>query len=140
VRPTTLGRKACILNVQTSDYWHANPKTQWHRVIIFTDKLVDIAERNLRKGSKVYVEGRLETRKWRDKNGETESWTVEVVLSGFDGRLTLLDDRPQDRDELAEPAELPPTMMAAKRSSKHGAGAEAAPESDKIDSGLSFLT
>src|SRR5215813_6178538 len=93
VRPTTLGRKACVLHVQTSDYWHANPRTQWHRVVIFIDKLVEIAGRNLRKGSKVYVEGSLQTRKWHAKDGTSETWTTEIILSGFDGRLTLLDDR-----------------------------------------------
>ena len=67
-------------------------RTEWHRVVIFNPQLADIAERYLRKGSKVYLEGQLQTRKWEDSNGG-ERYTTEVVLQNFSGNLVLLDGR-----------------------------------------------
>ena len=141
VRRTTQGRKAVVLNVQTSDYWRpGDARTQWHRVVIYNERLAELAERCLRKGSKVYVEGALETRKWLTKDGKSETWTAEVIISGFQGRLTLLDDELPARDEaLADDAEAPPTPLSIKRSvAKYGDGADAAPD-DKIDPALSWL-
>jgi single-strand DNA-binding protein len=67
-------------------------KTEWHRVVIFNERLAEVAEKFLKKGSKVYVEGQLQTRKWTDKDG-LEKYTTEVVLSRFRGELTMLDGR-----------------------------------------------
>lgn len=90
------GGKVCNLRVATSETWkdkntgERKEKTEWHTVAIFNDGLVGIAERYLRKGSKVYLEGKLQTRKWQDQNG-ADKYSTEVVLQGFDGTLTMLD-------------------------------------------------
>src|SRR5690606_22782096 len=67
-------------------------KTEWHSVVIFNENLCKVAEQYLRKGSKVYIEGQLQTRKWQDQSGQ-ERYTTEVVLQGFNGTLTMLDGR-----------------------------------------------
>src|SRR5690606_18076225 len=67
-------------------------RTEWHRVVIFNDRLADVAQRFLKKGSKIYVEGQLQTRKWQDQSGQ-EKYTTEIVLSKFRGELTMLDGR-----------------------------------------------
>lgn len=98
VRSAQNGDKIVQLSVATSENWkdrqsgERREKTEWHRVVIFNPNLADIAERFLRKGSKVYVEGQLQTRKWQDQSGQ-ERYTTEVVLSRFRGELTLLDGR-----------------------------------------------
>lgn len=98
VRNTNDGTKVVQLSVATSERWkdrqsgEARERTEWHRVVIFNDRLSDVAERFLRKGSKVYLEGALQTRKWTDQNGQ-ERYTTEVVLGRFRGELTLLDGR-----------------------------------------------
>lgn len=98
VRTTQNGSKICNFTLATSENWkdkqtgERREKTEWHRVAIFNPNLASIAERFLRKGSKVYVEGQLQTRKWTDQSG-AERYTTEVVLSQFRGELTLLDSR-----------------------------------------------
>ncbi|MGC2854109.1 single-stranded DNA-binding protein [Novispirillum sp. DQ9] len=98
VRTTQNGQKICNLNIATSETWkdrqsgERRERTEWHRVVIFSPPLADIAERYLRKGSKVYIEGQLQTRKWTDQNG-AERYSTEVVLQPFKGELTLLDGR-----------------------------------------------
>lgn len=98
VRSTQNGGKIVNLNLATSESWKdknsgdRQEKTEWHRVVIFNDRLGDVAERYLKKGSKVYVEGQLQTRKWTDKEGQ-ERYTTEVVIGRFKGELTLLDGR-----------------------------------------------
>jgi single-strand DNA-binding protein len=67
-------------------------RTEWHRVVIFNDKLCEVVERYLKKGSKVYIEGQLQTRKWTDKDGQ-DRYSTEVVLQRFRGELTMLDGR-----------------------------------------------
>jgi len=67
-------------------------KTEWHRIAIFSEGLVNVAERFLRKGSKVYIEGQLETRKWQDQSGQ-DRYTTEIVLRGYNSSLTMLDGR-----------------------------------------------
>ena len=92
------GAKIVNLNIATSDSWkdklsgERKERTEWHRVVIFNPQLADIAERYLKKGSKVYLEGQLQTRKWEDKDGQ-ERYTTEVVLQNFSGQLVLLDAR-----------------------------------------------
>ena len=86
------------LSVATSETWRdkssgeRKEKTEWHRVVIFNKNLAEVAEKYLRKGSKVYVEGQLQTRKWTDKDGQ-EKYSTEVVLQNFRGELTMLDGR-----------------------------------------------
>lgn len=107
VRSTQDGSKIVNLSVATSDRWRdrqsgeQRERTEWHRVVIFNEKLGEIAERYLKKGSKVYLEGALQTRKWTG-NDNQERYTTEVVLQRFRGELTLLDGRGEsgvmDRD------------------------------------------
>lgn len=98
VRHAQDGSKIVNLNVATSENWkdknsgERKEKTEWHRVVIFNDRVADIAERYLKKGSKVYIEGALQTRKWTDQSG-AEKYSTEVVISRFKGELTLLDGR-----------------------------------------------
>jgi len=98
VRSTQAGDKVVNLSVATSDRWkdkntgEPRERTEWHRVVIFNDRLGDVAEKYLRKGSKVYIEGQLQTRKWTDQSG-VEKYTTEVVLQRFRGELTMLDSK-----------------------------------------------
>jgi single-strand DNA-binding protein len=98
IRSFSNGGRVANLAVATSESWRdkqsgeRKEKTEWHRVAIFNDRLVEIAEKYLRKGSKVYLEGQLETRKWTDQSGQ-EKYTTEVVLKQFRGELTMLDGR-----------------------------------------------
>jgi single-strand DNA-binding protein len=98
IRSMQNGGKVCNLTVATSERWRdrgsgeQQERTEWHRVVIFDDRLVDVAERYLKKGAKVYLEGELQTRKWQDQSGQ-ERYTTEVVLRKFRGQLTMLDSR-----------------------------------------------
>lgn len=98
VRTTQNGEKIVNLSVATSESWkdrnsgEKRERTEWHRVVIFNDRLGDVAERFLHKGSKVFLEGQLQTRKWTDNSGQ-ERYTTEVVLGRFRGELQLLDSR-----------------------------------------------
>ncbi|WP_296764597.1 single-stranded DNA-binding protein [Sediminimonas sp.] len=98
VRTFQNGGKVCNLRVATSETWkdrntgERREKTEWHSVAIFQEGLVRVAEQYLRKGSKVYLEGKLQTRKWQDQNGQ-DRYSTEVVLQGFDGTLVMLDGR-----------------------------------------------
>ena len=98
VRSFANGGKVANLSLATSETWRdkqsgeRKEKTEWHRVAIFNERLVEVAEKYLRKGSKVYLEGQLETRKWTDQSG-AEKYTTEVVLRQFRGELTMLDGR-----------------------------------------------
>jgi single-strand DNA-binding protein len=98
IRSFANGGRVANLSVATSESWRdkqtgeRKDRTEWHRVAIFNERLVEIAEKYLRKGSKVYLEGQLETRKWTDQSGQ-EKYTTEVVLRQFRGELTMLDGR-----------------------------------------------
>lgn len=98
IRQTKDGRPIANLSVATGESWKDKntgeriEKTEWHRVVIFNEGLAKIAEQYLRKGSKVYLEGQLQTRKWQDQNGQ-DKYTTEVVLQGYNGNLTMLDSR-----------------------------------------------
>src|SRR5680860_28262 len=98
IRHTQDGRPIVNLRVATSDSWRdkatgeRREKTEWHRVVIFSEGLAKIAEQYLKKGSKVYLEGALQTRKWEDQQGQ-ERYSTEVVLQGFNSTLTMLDGR-----------------------------------------------
>ena len=92
------GGKVCNLRIATSETWkdrntgERKERTEWHSVAIQAEGLVRIAEQYLRKGSKIYVEGQLETRKWQDQSGQ-DRYTTEIVLRSYNGTLTLLDGR-----------------------------------------------
>lgn len=98
IRRTQDGRPICNFSVATSESWRdkasgeRREKTEWHNVVIFNEGLCKIAEQYLKKGSKVYIEGALQTRKWEDKDGQPR-YTTEVVLQGFNSQMTLLDGR-----------------------------------------------
>ena len=98
IRRTQDGRPIANLRVATSESWRdkntgeRREKTEWHRVVIFSEGLAKIAEQYLKKGSKVYLEGALQTRKWQDKDGQ-DRYSTEVVLQGFNSQLTMLDGR-----------------------------------------------
>src|SRR3954463_5772847 len=98
VRSTQDGSKIVNLTLATSETWNdrtsgeRKERTEWHRVVIFNDRVADVAERFLKKGAKIYVEGSLQTRKWTDQQGQ-ERYTTEVVIGRFNGQLTMLDTR-----------------------------------------------
>jgi len=98
VRYAQSGAKIVNLSVATSENWkdresgERREKTEWHRVVIFNDRLADVAEQYLKKGSKVYLEGQLQTRKWTGNDGQ-ERYTTEIVLQRYRGELTMLDTR-----------------------------------------------
>jgi single-strand DNA-binding protein len=98
VRSTQDGSKIVNLTLATSETWNdrasgeRKEKTEWHRVVVFNDRVADVAERFLKKGAKIYVEGALQTRKWTDQQGQ-ERYTTEVVIGRFNGQLTMLDTR-----------------------------------------------
>ncbi|MGD9473142.1 MAG: single-stranded DNA-binding protein [Novosphingobium sp.] len=96
IRSFQNGGKVCNLRIATSEQWkdrntgERQERTEWHNVAVFSEGLVNVCERYLRKGSKVFVEGQLRTRKWQDQSGN-DRYTTEVVLQGFNGTLTMLD-------------------------------------------------
>ncbi len=98
IRRTQDGRPIANLRVATSESWRdkttgeRKEKTEWHRVVVFNEGLCKIIEQYLKKGSKVYLEGALQTRKWQDKEGQ-DRYSTEVVLQGFNSQLTMLDTR-----------------------------------------------
>ena len=107
IRSTQDGTRIANLSVATSETWRdrnsgeRRERTEWHRVAIFNDRLVDVVEKYLRKGSKVYIEGQLQTRKWTDQNGQ-DRYTTEVVLQRYRGELTMLDSRASGSSDFAE--------------------------------------
>ena len=117
-RQTQDGRPIVNMSVATSETWkdrqtgERRERTEWHRVVIFNERLAEFAQNYLQKGRKVYVEGQLQTRKWTDQSGQ-EKYTTEVVLGRFRGELTMLDSRADSgggsRDYGGEPAGAPAT-------------------------------
>ncbi|MBV6657245.1 MAG: single-stranded DNA-binding protein [Devosiaceae bacterium] len=106
VRRLQSGDPVVNLSLATSETWRdrqsgeRREKTEWHRVVIFNENLAKVAEQYLRKGSKIYIEGQLQTRKWQDQNGQ-DRYSTEVVLQKYRGELTMLDGR-QDRDGMGQ--------------------------------------
>ena len=128
IRRTQDGRPIANLSVATSESWRdkatgeRKEKTEWHRVVIFSEGLAKVAEQYLKKGAKVYLEGQLQTRKYTDQSG-AEKYTTEVVLQGFNATLTMLDgrggggggfsDEPSGDFGGAGPSSAPPRRVAA---------------------------
>jgi single-strand DNA-binding protein len=104
MRRTQDGRGVANLRIATSEAWRdkasgeRKERTEWHRVVCFNDGLCRVIEQYVKKGSKVYIEGQLQTRKWTDKDG-IEKFSTEVVLQGFGGALTLLDGKANASDD-----------------------------------------
>jgi single-strand DNA-binding protein len=102
IRRTQDGKAIANLRIATSESWkdkntgERKEKTEWHRVVVFNEGLCRVAEQYLKKGSKVYIEGQLQTRRWTDKDG-VEKYSTEVVLQGFCGALTMLDGAPEQQ-------------------------------------------
>ena len=103
IRAMQNGDKIVQLSIATSDRWkdknsgEQRERTEWHRVVIFNDALGKIAEQYLKKGSTVYLEGQLQTRKWTDQQSGQDKYTTEVVLQRYRGELTLLGSRPDNQ-------------------------------------------
>lgn len=116
IRSFSNGGKVANLRLATSETWkdkntgERQERTEWHTVAIFNDGLVSVVERYLKKGSKVFVEGQLQTRKWQDQSG-ADRYSTEVVLRGFGGTLTMLDSKPSDGGGYTPaPASSPPPV------------------------------
>jgi single-strand DNA-binding protein len=139
IRSAQSGMKIVNLTVATSDSWNdkasgeRKEQTEWHRVVIMNDRLADVAERFLKKGSKVYLEGKLQTRKWTDNSGQ-EKYTTEVLLGRFGAEMLLLDRNPNSGggDDYAPRASAAPRPAAA-RSGGGGGGWDSRPETDLDD-------
>lgn len=112
VRNAQDGSKIVTFSIATSESWkdknsgERKDRTEWHRIVMFNERLGEVAEKYLRKGSKVYIEGALQTRKWTDNNN-IEKYTTEVVISRFKGELTLLDSKGSTGADMDSSAQLP---------------------------------
>ena len=127
IRNTQNGSKIANLTLATSETWNdkgsgeKKEKTEWHRVVVFNDRLVDVVERFVKKGRKIYIEGTLQTRKWTDQSG-VEKYTTEVVLDRFRGELVLLDsNRGSDEGGYAGGNEGPARAPARAPAARSGA-------------------
>ncbi len=140
VRNTQDGAKIVNFTLATSETWNdrasgeRKERTEWHRIVVFNDNVANVVEKYVRKGSKVYVEGALQTRKWTDQSGQ-EKYTTEVVIGRFNGNLTLLDSRSSGEGggmseggggyqprERAAPAARAPASSGARGGSSSGGG------------------
>ena len=112
IKNTATGGKVAVMKLATNETWNdkttgeRRKRTEWHRVVIFSEPLVRIAEQYLRKGSSLYVEGTLRTRKWTGQDG-VERYTTEIHVGGWDGKLVLLDKPSQQRPQTQSPAPEP---------------------------------
>ena len=103
IRSFQSGGKVCNLSIATSERWkdrdtkEQKERTQWHRVVVFNEPLINLIEMYVKKGSKLFIEGQLETRKWTDASGQ-EKYSTEVVLRAYKGELTFLDSRSNNND------------------------------------------
>src|ERR1700722_2625470 len=151
VRSTQDGSKIVNLTLATSETWNdrasgeRKEKTEWHRVVIFNDRVADVAERFLKKGAKIYVEGSLQTRKWTDQSGQ-EKYTTEVVIGRFNGQMTMLDTR-SGVGEAGDsgggsreraPAAARPAASAAAGGGRAGAPSWDAPKGGDLDDEIPF--
>jgi single-strand DNA-binding protein len=140
IRSTQDGTRVANLSVATSESWRdknsgeRRERTEWHRVVIFNDRLVEVVEKYLHKGSKVYLEGALQTRKWTDQSGQ-ERYTTEVVLQRYRGELTMLDSRGggEAGGGMAEPGSETPSYGAPA-----GGGGRAATSGGDLDDDIPF--
>ncbi|CEF41675.1 single-strand binding protein [Acetobacter senegalensis] len=143
VRHSQSGQKIVSFTLATSDTWNdrqsgeRRERTEWHRIVIFNERLADVAERFLRKGRKVYLEGSLQTRKWQGQDGK-DNYTTEVVVPRFGGELTILDTRHTEEGEQSGGYSNAPRNSGT-RSNGGQAGAWDAPQSnDDLDDEIPF--
>jgi single-strand DNA-binding protein len=151
IRTLQSGTKVANLSIATSETWNdrqsgeRKERTEWHRVVIYNERLADVAERFLRKGRKVYLEGSLETRKYTDQAGQ-EKYTTEVVLRNFRGELTLLDSASGEAGGAGEgggyreraPAPQRATTGAARSGGGGGGPSWDAPKGGDLDDEIPF--
>jgi len=148
VRRLNSGSPVVNLRIATSESWRdkntgeRQERTEWHNVVIFNENLAKIAEQYLKKGSKVYVEGQLQTRKWQDQSGQ-DKYTTEVVLTRFRGELTLLDSRSEgggavsDRSDFGRSSPME-TGGGARRAGGGGGGGNAPSYAEELDDEIPF--
>lgn len=140
VRSFQNGGRVCNLSIATSESWkdkttgERKERTEWHRVVIFNENLVKIAEQYIKKGTKVYIEGQLETRKWTDQSG-VEKYTTEVVLRPYRGELTILDSRNSSSEQ---PVEYAMAAGAENYTPSSGGGRQSAPPVNDMDDEIPF--
>jgi single-strand DNA-binding protein len=143
VRHTQDGAKIVHLSVATSERWRDRgsgenrERTEWHRVVIFNERLGEIAEKYLAKGRTVYLEGQLQTRKWTDQSGQ-ERYTTEVVLSRFRGELTLLGGRGEDAGYGGGPPDDDEGRGGSSSGSGGGGGGRKSSGYDDLDDEIPF--
>jgi single-strand DNA-binding protein len=136
IRHTNDGKPIANLSIATSESWRdkaagdRKEKTEWHRVVIFSEPLCKVAEQYLKKGAKVYLEGALQTRKWTDQSG-VEKYSTEVVLQAFGGVLTMLDSKRDDDSEHHD--QRPISERAAPRRTDPITSGPARPSTDMND-------
>ena len=141
VRNMQSGDPIVHLNLATSESWkdknsgERREKTEWHRVVIFNENLGRIAQQYLRKGSKVYIEGALQTRKWQDQSG-VEKYTTEVVLQRFRGELTMLDSR--SSSGLEDGSSVQGSEIGGSEESMKASSDEIGTVSDQLDDEIPF--
>jgi single-strand DNA-binding protein len=141
VRTTQDGQKVVTLSLATSEIWkdrqtgERKERTEWHRVVIFNERIGDVAERFLRKGRKIYIEGSLQTRKWTDQSGQ-DRYSTEVVIGRFKGELVLLDSGQGEAGDSAASRDQAPAMASAPQN----VGPEGKPKqgSDDLDDSITF--
>ena len=146
VRTTQDGTKIVSFSLATSETWNdrasgeRKERTEWHRVVVFNDRIAEVAEKYLRKGRKVYVEGSLQTRKWTDQSGQ-ERYTTEVVIGRFRGELVLIDSNRGEEAGGAPEAggyRSERTPAPARASSGSGAPSWEAPKGGDLDDEIPF--
>jgi single-strand DNA-binding protein len=142
IRSTQDGMRIANLSLATSENWRdrnsgeRKEKTEWHRVAVFNERLVDVIEKYVKKGAKLYIEGQLQTRKWTDKEGQ-ERYTTEVVLGRFNGQLTMLDGRSGGEGFSGGPDDdVAPAPRAATGGVSRGGGR--APATQDLDDEIPF--
>jgi single-strand DNA-binding protein len=135
IRSTNDGTRIANFTLATSDNWRdkasgeRRERTEWHRVVIFNERLTDVVEKYVKKGAKLYIEGALQTRKWTDKEGQ-ERYTTEVVLQRFRGELTMLDGRGGGGSDFAEEEPAGAGGYGGGGSSRVGGGSRGGDELD----------
>ncbi|MDE2318115.1 MAG: single-stranded DNA-binding protein [Rhodospirillales bacterium] len=143
IRNTQSGMKIVNLAVATSETWNdkasgeRKEQTEWHRVVIMNDRLADVAEKYLRKGSKLYIEGKLQTRKWTDQSGQ-ERYTTEIMIGRFNGELVLLDRAGGGMGGGEEPAPRAASSAPAAKSPARAVGGWDARPSNDMDDEIPF--
>ncbi len=140
VRTMQNGARVCNLSIATGESWkdkntgERKERTEWHRVVIFNEALIGLCERYLNKGSKVYLEGQLETRKWTDDAGK-DNYSTEVVLRPYRGELTFLDSR---NDNAGGGNFAPQQQMGQVQGSSAPSMNQASPSMDDLDDEIPF--